>query len=455
MENKMLDSLLKGNFKAFKEDVTSALYSKIASRIEDAKSEIASGIFGEEKESSDVEYKERANHSDKDGYPEGKDDNGEDDQGGGEYLVDLKMIGGVDTELTNFRVIGASKEDVESRLNGFFGKGKFEIQNIKLSEEKGEEYKEKNWQKDAEKKKAEKKEKDEEQLKKQDNKSIWYKSEEKNESTVEEGCGGDFKKIATKAGAEYGSKEAGKRVAGSILNKILKKKVTEEVVNELSDRTRGNYIQGAAGDLSYQSMKSATLPYGSEEQKKASAKSAQRMVGIHKATEKFVTGNPPEVMAFQGYLKKIGTKAKKANSSPEDVDNIIKSTGKVKQLESVNNLQAIAKVAQSVEEGSAYPGDYDYKDGEKDTEYSTSHDSFSDAIEHAKKHALGSGYKHDPLEFDDIVNQGFIKPSDKKSHAFHVSLQHKDTGKEAINKIHSFQITGKGDGKFNLTQDIK
>ena len=476
----MLDNLLKGNFKEFKDSVVSSLYSKIASRLEDAKSEIASGVFGEEKESDDVEYKERINHADVGGYPEEKD--GKDDEKGGEFLVHVKMLDVPNTELKDFRVVGASKEDVESRLNNFFGKGKFEIKNMKLSEERGEEYKEKDWQKEAEKKKAEKKEKDEAQSKKQDTKSIWYKSEEKNESTVAEGCGGDvgkpglnFQKIAKKAGAEYGSAEAGKRVAGSILKKILKKKVSEERIDELKASTLGSYIGKSkksedrsedALDKEYEKYPKKALDQGKVDRLDKNIK--KRSEGRHSAMDKLRSGdyqteeveiaNKPEEMAFNGYLKKIGLKAKKANTGPKDVDDAVKETGKVKQvkqLESVNNLQAIAKVAQSVEECSTYTGDYDYKNGDKDKEYSTSHDSFSDAIEHAKKHALSSGYKHDPVEFDEIVNQGFIKPNEKKTHAFHVSLQHKGTGKEAVNKIHNFQITGHGDSKFNLTQDIK
>ena len=647
----MLDSLLSGNFKSFKESVTSLLYGKIGSRLEDAKAEIASGIFGEEKESSDVEFKEKVNHADEDGYPDKEDDDEEDENKGGEYLVDVKMIGGVDTELKNFRVIAVNKKDVESRLNGFFGKGKFEIQNIKLSEEKIDEisqdtlrrYKshaehdadwhsqqhddpnKKNWLGPQfpngtraevvkyHKDKVEKREKgiasadarlndirnnqytsgrkyrigDDERSKnfkkpKRDWASemghgVFGQTDETYEKGQDIGKPGlNFKKIATKAGAEYGSKEAGQRVAGAILKKILKKKVTEDVIMEATANslekskfgsahsggihyskiggkdTEWNYVgkdkngknvvttnrddahsilhkgkllslykpeeekigQNFAPDkdLSHlfgktkkvsedvvdeeriDELKASTLGSYIGKSKASEDRSEyaldkehenfpkkpldqgkvdrldknieKRSKGRHAAIDKLRSGNyqnessveagnPPEEMPFNGFLKKIGTKAKKLNTGPKDVDDAVKETGKVKQNESTNMLQNIAKVAQSVEECSTYTGDYDYKNEEKDKEYATSHDSFSDAIEHAKKHALGSGYKHDPLEFDDIVNQGFIKPTEKKTHAFHMSLHHKDTGKEAINKIHNFQITGSGDGKFGLTQDIK
>jgi hypothetical protein len=79
--------------------------------------------------------------------------------------------------------------------------------------------------------------------------------------------------------------------------------------------------------------------------------------------------------------------------------------------------------------------------------------SFQDALEAAKKHALDGGYVHDKGEFEAITNKGYIKNKDKKTHAFHMSL--KDKYGNELKKIHSFQITGSGEGKFNLTQDIK
>lgn len=136
MEN-ILQTILDKDFSGFKESITNALYSKIADRIQEAKLEISSDIFGESAE--DASYKEEVNHADKDGYPEDNEDNEDDEDDeephGGEFLVDLKFTGGNETELKNFRVSGISKQDVESRLNGFFGKGKFEVQKIKVNEE--------------------------------------------------------------------------------------------------------------------------------------------------------------------------------------------------------------------------------------------------------------------------------------------------------------------------------
>jgi hypothetical protein len=50
--------------------------------------------------------------------------------------------------------------------------------------------------------------------------------------------GKGFEKIAKAAGKEYGSEEAGKRVAGAILNKVLKKEsVLERLVNKVMNET--------------------------------------------------------------------------------------------------------------------------------------------------------------------------------------------------------------------------
>ena len=648
MENSILDAVFNGNFKAFKESVSSALYGKIASRIEDAKGEVAKEIFGEEKESDDVEYKERINHSDKNGHPENDEDDeddDEDDEGkGGEFLVHVKLLDVPDTELENFRVVGTSKADVESKLEKFYGKGKYEVKSIKLSEDVimeatarslekskyasahngGVHYskigsKDTEWNyvgkdksgknvvidnrddahsilhkgkllslyKENEKlgkgdasngdldhlfgktKKVSEETLDEAKVDRDSYKVYHgsyssaideagehakrrgythdpeeiaskvgfgpekpkdgvsnrfsvhlYKDGEKqkrmhhfqvygmgngryelnqymdpkgrgkqtsNESTLEEGGrfekgedigkpGLNFKKIAKKAGAEYGSEEAGKRVAGSILKKILKKKVANESALESKGPSTLHNINHKG--MTAPEMLKAELPlhrhiekelanHGHEKGTKEYKEKYDNALAYYNRTgapkvsedkeknESVKIGNKPEEMALGGYLKKIGLKAKKANTGPKDVDDAVKETGKVKQMESVNSLQSIAKIAQNIEECSTYKGDYDYKNGDKDKEYATSHESFSDAIEAAKEHAKASGYSHDPEEFNHIVNTGFIKPKDKKTHAFHVSLYDKKDGHEVLNKIHNFQITGSGDGKFSMVSDIK
>lgn len=134
MENTILNNLLTGNFKAFNDNIRNILYDKLSLRLENAKNELASSYFYESKE--DVEFKERVNHSDNNGYPEDRPDaENEEDTKGGEFLVDLSFLEGNETELKNFRVVGTSKNDVTNRLNNFFGKGKFVVNDIKLSEE--------------------------------------------------------------------------------------------------------------------------------------------------------------------------------------------------------------------------------------------------------------------------------------------------------------------------------
>lgn len=263
MENNIIRSLFSGDFKSFKEGITSALYSKITNRMEEAKKDVAGSIFGESKE--DKKYKEDINHADKDGYKEdmesAKEEDDEDEEPhGGEFLVDLKFTDGNETELKNFRVAAVSKEDVESRLNGFFGKGKFEVQNIKVNEEveqidetklnpeegkwhvlddntgkivsthsgyKGASAKMKKLSFSASEKgdnskytavSAKKYNKDNNIV----GDHIEEQRFEKGEDVGKPGMG--FKKVAAKAAKEYGSEEAGKRVAGAVLKKILKKK---------------------------------------------------------------------------------------------------------------------------------------------------------------------------------------------------------------------------------------
>ncbi len=97
--------------------------------------------------------------------------------------------------------------------------------------------------------------------------------------------------------------------------------------------------------------------------------------------------------------------------------------------------------------------EYSINSDDRTSEFETHYESFQEAIEAAKMHALSAGYLHNDKEFESITNKGHIKPKQKKTHVFHMSLS--DNHGNELNKIHSFQITGKGDGKFNLTQDIK
>jgi hypothetical protein len=59
----------------------------------------------------------------------------------------------------------------------------------------------------------------------------------------------NFKKVAAKAAKEYGSKAAGKRVAGAVLQKILHKEEVEQL-DELKASTLGRYIRKAQKDAS-------------------------------------------------------------------------------------------------------------------------------------------------------------------------------------------------------------
>lgn len=367
MDHSILDSLLSGDFKTFKEEITSALYSKIGARLEDASAEVANYTFQEEsseldesveyleenkkhvetaynwhggqwsplysfastggkvwsedhrqglkheiadninhlqkmtpeeakyhkkefkshpdkeikslnsllnhinssklhESAEDVKYKERVNHSDKDGYPEGKKGGSSDDEKGGEFLVNLTFTDGNNTKLENFRVVGTSKADIASRLDNFFGKGKFVVDDIKLSESRIDEVKKTTLQSYAKKslkqidsaynvqkyqglgrpggtteeddkiinaatKKAMKRGKgidkanyklDTGDYQNEAVETVDEQRFEKGEDIGKPGFG--FKKIAKKAAAEYGSEEAGKRVAGAVLKKILAKK---------------------------------------------------------------------------------------------------------------------------------------------------------------------------------------------------------------------------------------
>lgn len=300
MDNKILDSLFNGDFRTFKQEVTSALYSKLNSRLEDATAEVANYTFHEELENKeksvdtdrlytesteDVKFKELVNHSDKNGFPEGSKDVDATEKGG-EFLVDLSFLEGNETKLENFRVVGTSKADIETKLNNFFGKGKFVIDNIKLSEEALDEQR-------------------------------FYKGED----IGKPGLG--FKKVAAKAAEEYGSKEAGKRVAGAVLKKILAKKGK-----------------------------------------------------------------------------------KKVNEESEKLD-------------------------------------------ESKSDYKIYHNSYTSAVEEARRHAESKGYKHNDDEVFDTIGSGPSKPSDGKTNRFSLNL-YKDGNK--VKEMHHIQIYGMGDGKYELNQ---
>ena len=754
MEN-TLDSLFKGNLKAFQEGVKASIFSKIDARLDTARRKIANFVFNEETESTDAEFKEKVNHADKDGYPEDKDDDDEDDQGGGEYLVHVKMLDVPNTELENFRVVGTSKADVESKLEKFYGKGKYEVKSIKLSEEvvdeakvdrdsykvyhgsyssaigeAGEHAKRRGYThdpeelaskvgfgpekpkdgvsnsfsvhlyKDGEKQKRmhhfqvygmgngryelnqymdpkgrgkqtsnestleskgpstlhninykgmtapemlkaelplhrhiEKElanhghEKGTKEYKEQyDNALAFYNrfgapkgrgKQTSNESTLEEGGrfekgedigkpGLNFKKIAKKAGAEYGSEEAGKRVAGSILKKILKKKVAnEDVIMEAtaSSLEKSKFGSAHSGGVHYSKIGGKDTEWNYVGKDKSgknvvidnrddahSILHKGKLLSLYKENEKLGKGD-----ASNGDLDHLFGKTKKVSEEKlveaveyrdggyyagkntefinghgelthhsvhfhqpasgkkavyqilgakdkEEAINVAKSehkkhpvqfppwkfshtedqnkthqdyikSGKVHESTIVEakspgekywakKVKAVAKAAEKpnirlvqthvdgdktakvyknndhgeyqvkFHSGGTYHKDNDYFSDDKDDAHATAkswikakneevesplpyHKSFSDALEEAKKFALASGYKHESGEFDSITNAGFIKPAEDKTHAFHCSLQNAKTGKDVLNKIHNFQITGHGNSKFTINQDIK
>lgn len=172
------------------------------------------------------------------------------------------------------------------------------------------------------------------------------------------------------------------------------------------------------------------------------SKIAQRKLGIEQAQNKLASGE------YEDTPSKVTMKAHyKPKEKPSKVSK--EAMSKLNPDYSTDNKQ----VKEDINECNSYSGDYDYHKGDKSKEYETHYESFSDAIEAAKKHANNSGFQHDPEEFDAITSKGFIKPKDKKIHAFHVSL--KDKEGNDMKKVHSFQITGHGNSKFSIVQDIK
>ena len=516
MENSILDAVFNGNFKAFKESVSSALYGKIASRIEDAKGEVAKEIFGEEKESDDVEYKERINHSDKNGHPENDEDDeddDEDDEGkGGEFLVHVKLLDVPDTELENFRVVGTSKADVESKLEKFYGKGKYEVKSIKLSEDVIME--------------------------------ATARSLEKSKYASAHNGGVHYSKIGSKD-TEWnyvGKDKSGKNVvidnrddAHSILHKgkllsLYKeneklgkgdasngdldhlfgktKKVSEEKLVEAVEYRDGGYYAGkntefinGHGELTHHSVHFHQPASG----KKAvyqilGAKDKEEAINVAKSEhKKHPVQFPPwkfshtedQNKTHQDYIKsgKVHESTIVEAKSPGEKywAKKVKAVAKAAEKPNIRLVQThvdgdkTAKVYKNNDHGEyqvkfhsggTYHKDNDYFSDDKDDAHATAkswikakneevesplpyHKSFSDALEEAKKFALASGYKHESGEFDSITNAGFIKPAEDKTHAFHCSLQNAKTGKDVLNKIHNFQITGHGNSKFTINQDIK
>ena len=197
----LLDNFYKNDFKSFKDDVTSAIYTKINDILGEYKESVAKETFTEEESEDAVSDEMRGD---------------DDDKRGGEFLVDLDFLEGNDTSLKDFRMVGTSKADVINTINNTFGKAKVNIKSVKLNEQRFE----------------------------------------KGEDVGKEGL--NFKKIAKKAGKQYGSEESGKRVAGSILKKVMAKKDMNESSDEEKPRlklvkahTNGNKIAKVYKDMDY------------------------------------------------------------------------------------------------------------------------------------------------------------------------------------------------------------
>lgn len=140
--------------------------------------------------------------------------------------------------------------------------------------------------------------------------------------------------------------------------------------------------------------------------------------------------------------------------SDDELKYIIKDAGDAaKAMKSIGNTEKESKYLDQVNDASTV---LYHRKGLKESsneEYNTHYESFQAALEAAKKSALERGYIYDSNEYDTFLNSGYIKSKESKSHAFHMNLSDKHGNN--LNKIHSFQITGKGDGKFYLNQDIK
>ena len=516
MENTILDSLFKGNLKAFQEDVRASILSKIYARLDTARTKIANFVFNEETESADAEFKSTINHSDKNGYPEEKDDNDKDDQCGGEFLVNLKFTVGNGTELTNFRVIGNSKADVEARLNNMFGKDKFVINGIKLSEEVITEA----TARSLEKSKYASAHNGGVHYSKIGNKDTeWnYVGKDKSGKNVVIDNRDDAHSILHKGKLLSLYKENEKLGKGDASNGDLDhlfgkpKKVSEEKLVEAKspgekywakkvkavakaaekpnirlvqthvdgDKTAKVYKNNDHGEYQVKFHSGGTYhkdnDYFSDDKDDAhaTAKSWIKAKNEEVVSEANVDKNKYQIYhdSYTSAIQEVGEHAKRHGYThdPEEMADKV-GLGPVKPKAGVTNrfsvkLHKDGKEQKRMHHFQVYgrgDGKYelnqymDTKGREKTNEEVESplpyHKSFSDALEEAKKFALASGYTHNPEEFNTITNKGFIKPSESTTNAFHCSLHDAKSGKE-LKAIHNFQITGK-DGKFSISQDIK
>lgn len=113
--------------------------------------------------------------------------------------------------------------------------------------------------------------------------------------------GKNFDKVADKAAKEYGSKEAGKRVAGAVLAKMRAKGIAEEEqLDELNKKTLGSYVKKSKNNLTKYVTKAAwraekksherdmwrTIPYPDPTTDKYNRKIKNRLSGIDKAADK-------------------------------------------------------------------------------------------------------------------------------------------------------------------------
>lgn len=125
---------------------------------------------------------------------------------------------------------------------------------------------------------------------------------EKDEGKHNNGKTTGFDVVAKKAAEEYGSEEAGKRVAGAIRKKILAKEdidaMNEEEFNELvenyeqldelSKNTLARYVKDASKDVGYNMYRGGQRSgiHADEELTKVLSKAKSRRAGISKAVDK-------------------------------------------------------------------------------------------------------------------------------------------------------------------------
>jgi len=180
--------------------------------------------------------------------------------------------------------------------------------------------------------------------------------------------GKNFAKIAAGAAERYGSKAAGERVAGAVLNK-LRHPTEEGQLDELSPKTLGSYVKKAASDVNTKSrdaqqhkdMFAGDYPVrGAKKQARQNqADIDKRVGGIGRAVDRLTKEGASDLRS--SVLSVIQHIYDGASAGEEMVDDVASELGQYFSQVKRSNDQALRKAYQLMrQEGAEAEGDPEY-----------------------------------------------------------------------------------------------